>query len=374
MTIVNNFAKIILTLYIIEDILLSEGSTCMKNNKRFGFGIIGCGMIADFHANSILELEDDAELIGVADTVKDAALKFSSRYAVRCFESPGELLACPGIDIVCICTPSGYHADVAVAAARQGKNIIIEKPMGITKDQLDRIERACDESGVTVSSISQSRFSRSVRMARDAIREGRLGRIVCADAYMKFYRSQEYYDSGSWRGTKRLDGGGALMNQGIHGVDLLLYLAGDIVSVYAVSKTLTRRIEVEDTLACIVEYESGATGVIQATTSVFPGYPRRIEINGSDGTIALEETSVVKWDLGCGAQDIDVGGEFRSSASVPTEISPRYHTAQIKDVINALRTGTRPQIDQHEGRRAVDIILAIYRSAEEHRTVYIGED
>ncbi len=341
--------------------------------KKYGFGIIGCGVIADFHANAILELSADAVLIGVCDVVYDAAEKFARRHGTKAFRNEAELLACEDIDIVCICTPSGYHHTSVVAAAKAGKNIICEKPLAINKEQLDEVERVCNERGVTVSVISQNRFSHSVEMTKKALNEGLLGRLVCADIYMKYHRSQEYYDSGSWRGTKRIDGGGALMNQGIHGVDLLLYLAGDIKCVKAVSKTLVRNIEVEDTLAAVVEYESGATGVIRATTSVYPGYPRRLELNGDKGSIALEEASIVRWDIKDNAinEDVVVQPALAGGYSTPTAISTDGHIRQIADMIYALRNGRQPLSGIADGRKAVDVILAIYRSAEEDRTVYL---
>ncbi len=338
--------------------------------KPIGFGIVGCGVIADFHANALADLPGDACLVGVADVRPQTAAAFAERHGVRAFASVEELLACPDVDVVNICTPSGFHADTAVAAANAGKHIIVEKPMAITAEQLDRIQDACEKNRVLLSAVAQSRFAQGVRMTKDALDEGRLGKLVCADIYMKYHRSQEYYDSGGWRGTKAVDGGGALMNQGIHGVDLLLYLAGDVKSVYALSKTLTRKIEVEDTLSAVLEFRSGALGVIQATTSVSPGYPRRLELNGDEGSIALEETSIVRWDLPNGeTQDVVSQSAVRSSASVPTALSTYGHTQQFADVVRALRTGAKPLIDLREGRRPVDLILAIYRSAAEHRPI-----
>jgi predicted dehydrogenase len=338
--------------------------------RKIGFGIIGCGVIADFHANALFGLSEDAVLVGVADARLPAAERFAREKQVRAFESVDELLACPEIDVVTICVPSGLHAELAIKAANAGKHIIVEKPMAITKEQLDAMEEACERNGVMLSSVAQSRFTSGVRKAKQAIEEGYLGKLVCADVYMKFNRSQEYYNTGGWRGTKAMDGGGALMNQGIHGVDLLLYLAGDVKSVYAVSKTLARQIEVEDTLSAVLEFKSGATGVIQATTSVYPGYPRRLELNGDKGTIVLEEGNLIRWDMeDTTLPEVTLKSNVRSSASTPTDFSADNHTKQFKDVIQALRGGTKPLVDLREGRRAVDLILAIYQSAEEKRVI-----
>ena len=338
--------------------------------NKIGFGIIGCGVIADFHANALFGLPDNAVLIGVADARYESAVRFAAAKGVRAFATVDEMLACKEIDVVTICTPSGFHADVAVKAANAGKHIICEKPMAITTEQLERMTEACERNGVLLSSIAQARFTDGVQMAKQAVENGSLGRLVCADVYMKFNRTQEYYNSSAWRGTKAVDGGGALMNQGIHGVDLLLYLAGDVKSVYAVAKTLARDIEVEDTLSAVLEFKSGATGVIQATTSVYPGYPRRLDLNGTNGSITIEEGSLVKWDIQNDArQDIILQPTQYSSASVPTAISVDNHRKQFADVIRALGTGTKPLIDIYEGRRPVDLILAIYKSAEEHRVI-----
>ncbi len=339
--------------------------------KKFGFGIIGCGVIADFHVNAIRACGDDAELIGVCDVVYASAERFAAKHNTKAFANEAEMLACDEVDIVCICTPSGYHHTSVVNAANAKKHIVCEKPLAINKEQLDAVEKACNDAGITVSVISQNRYAHDINKVKRAIEDGKLGRVVCADIYMKYYRSQEYYDTGAWRGTKKIDGGGALMNQGIHGVDLLMYLAGEIKSVYALSKTLVRNIEVEDTLSAVVEYKSGATGVIQATTSVYPGYPRRLEINGENGTVVLDETSISRWDV-AGEEGVTVSeNTVASGAAVPSAISNEGHTKQIADTISAIREGREPLSGLKDGRRAVDVILAIYRSAEEGKPIYI---
>lgn len=342
--------------------------------RRLGFGIIGCGMIAEYHVSALEDLHDKAKIIGVADPVRDSAERLAGRHGLKVFDSTEALLNSKDVDVVCICTPSGYHAENIIAASNAGKNVVVEKPMAITKEQLDAINECCRKNDTVLSVISQIRFARDIRRAKFAISEGELGRIVTADMYMKYNRSQEYYDSGAWRGTWKLDGGGALMNQGIHGVDLLQYLAGDVVSVFGVAKTLSRHIEVEDTLSAVIEFQSGAIGVIQATTSVYPGYPRRLEINGDNGTIVVEETAITKMDIaGSKTEDITIRPSFATSASSANAINADYHTAQLNDVIDAIKEHRAPAVYIVEGRKAVDIILAIYRSAREGRKVYIEE-
>lgn len=342
--------------------------------RRLGFGIIGCGMIAEYHVSALEDLSDKARIIGVADPVIESARRLAGRHDLCVFESTEALLASKDVDVVCICTPSGYHAENIIAASEAGKHVVVEKPMAITKEQLDAVESCCRKNGTVFSVISQLRFARDIRRAKFAINEGELGRVVTADMYMKYNRSQEYYDSGAWRGTWKLDGGGALMNQGIHGVDLLQYLVGDVISVFGVAKTLSRRIEVEDTLSAVLEFQNGAIGVIQATTSVYPGYPRRLEINGDNGTIVVEETAITRMDIsGSKTEDIILRPTVATSASSASSINSDYHTAQLSDVIDAIKEHRAPAVDIVEGRKAVDIILAIYRSAREGRKVYIEE-
>ncbi|MDL2287515.1 Gfo/Idh/MocA family oxidoreductase [Eubacteriales bacterium OttesenSCG-928-G02] len=342
--------------------------------RKLGFGIIGCGMISEFHINSIKELDEKAKIIGITDTVHDAAIRISERHGLDIFDSVEDMLADKKVDVVCICTPSGYHAETIIKASEAKKHIIVEKPMAITKEQLDEVEKYCAKNKTVLSVISQIRFARDIKRAKRAIESGEMGRIVTADMYMKYNRSQEYYDSGAWRGTMRLDGGGALMNQGIHGVDLLQYLAGPVKSVFAYSGTLSRKIEVEDTLSAVMEFESGAFGVIQATTSVYPGYPRRLEINGDLGSLVIEETVLTKMDIfGSKTTDLTHQSNVASGSSTASSIATDYHTLQISDVIDAIREKRKPFVDIIEGRKAVDIILAIYKSSREGRKVYIEE-
>jgi UDP-N-acetyl-2-amino-2-deoxyglucuronate dehydrogenase len=221
----------------------------------------------------------------------------------------------------------------------------------------------------------QSRFANATCKLKDAVDKGLLGRLVSGDAYMKFYRSQEYYDSGGWRGTWEMDGGGALMNQGIHSVDLIQYIMGPVKTIFAYTRTLARKIEVEDTAAAVLEYENGALGVIQATTSIYPGLPRRIEVSGDKGTIIVEENSITNWIIE-GSEipdDIKTDKAGRTSASDPAAFGIEGHVMQISDMVDAVRNNRKPLVDQYEGRKPVEIILAIYESSRTGKTIELGK-
>ena len=340
-------------------------------NKKINFGIIGCGMISKWHANSIMEIED-ARLVGVTDTIRASAEKFTQDFPCKIFDSVDDLLTSDEIDVVCICTPSGLHAPLAIKAAKNNKHFVVEKPMSITKKDIDELVSICEKNNIKSAVISQLRFSEGIKKVKKAIDNGELGDIVLADVRMKFFRSKEYFSTASWRGTWAMDGGGALMNQGIHGIDILQYLAGPVKSVSAMCKTLVHDIEVEDTASAVVEYENGAIGIIQGTTSVTPGYPRVIEISGTRGTIALREDEIIKWDVdGKSLIDGENSNKGPGTANDPTAFSHDLHKMQIEDLISAIKEDRRPLVDIYEGKRPVEIILAIYESSKTGKKVNI---
>lgn len=332
-------------------------------SKKFGFGIVGCGVISKWHSDSIKEIEG-AELIGVYDKFKEGAERFASENGCTFFETFEDMLASEDIDAICICTPSGTHAPLAIQAANSGKNIIVEKPVAITEEQIAQLVEAVEKNGVKLAVVSQLRFNDAVKKAKKAITEGRLGKILLGDVYMKYYRSSEYYSSSAWRGTWAMDGGGALMNQGIHGIDILQYLAGPVKSVSAICKTLDRDIEVEDAANIIVEYEHGGIGVIQGTTCTTPGYPRRLEITGTKGTIVIEEDTIIKWDIEGEEGEITAEKTDVASFKDPSAFNNENHKRQIEDLINAVKEDRPPLVDLYEGKRPVEIILAAYESSK----------
>lgn len=333
-------------------------------NKKYGFGIVGCGAISKWHVAAINEIEN-AELIGVFNTPKSFAEDFAKENNCRVFDTYEEMLTCEDIDIVNICTPSGTHAPLAIEAANHKKNVIVEKPMAITKEQIEEVIASVENNNIKLAVISQLRFDENIQRVKKAIDSGELGDILLGDIYMKYYRSPEYYSSSAWRGTWAMDGGGALMNQGIHGIDILQYLMGPVKSVSGICKTLARDIEVEDTASLVVEYESGAVGVIQGTTCVEPGYPRIIEITGTRGTVSLRETDIIKWDVDGKTLDlpIDVEGSTNGSRD-PGGISMNSHLPQIQDMVNAIEEDRAPMVDVYEGKKPVEVILAAYESSK----------
>lgn len=342
-------------------------------NKDLGFGIIGCGMISSWHAGAIAKIEG-AVLRGVTDINENSRKSFAEKYNTVAFDSVEEILKCDDINVISVCTPSGLHAPLAIQCANAGKHIIIEKPMALNLKEADEMIEACERNNVKMAVISQLRFSKAVRQLKYAVDSGVLGRVVMGDVYMKYYRSQDYYDKGGWRGTWKMDGGGALMNQGIHGIDLLQYIMGPVKSVFAHAKTLARKIEVEDTAAAVLEFENGAIGVIQGTTSIYPGSPRKLEINGDRGTIVLEEDCISQWVVEGQEipEEITICNTSNGSASNPGAFSLNGHVMQISDMVDAINSNRSPMVDQYEGRKAIEIIMAIYESSNTGNKIFIN--
>ncbi|HUY32258.1 MAG TPA: Gfo/Idh/MocA family oxidoreductase [Pirellulales bacterium] len=341
-----------------------------------GFGVIGCGMIANFHSRAIGDVRG-AKLVACYDTFPAAADRLAASTGCKAYHRLDEMLADPAVGVVTIGTPSGAHLEPAVAAARAKKHVIVEKPLEITLKRCDRIIEECERAGVELSTIFPSRFHDSSVELRRAMDAGRFGKLTVGDAYVKWFRPQSYYDGGAWRGTWELDGGGALMNQAVHSVDLLTWLMGPVTEVRAQAATLAHeRIAVEDTAVATLRFANGALGVIEASTATYPGYLKRIEIHGSTGSAVMEEEDIIKWDFAkSDRRDTAIRAQMTQSkstgggASDPAAIGHHGHARQFRDVVEAIRKGRRPAIDGHEGRRSVEIILAIYKAAETGRAV-----
>lgn len=349
--------------------------------KLYGIGIIGTGLIADFHAKAIQQIPN-ARLVGAFNRNTEKAKDFAGRFACQVFETLDSLVNSPEIDIVCICTASGAHLEGGLAAIQAGKHCLIEKPMEITVERCDQLIEAAKKANVHLGVIFPSRFHEVNQTIKAAVTSGRIGAPVIGNAYVKWNRSEAYYKSAAWRGTWALDGGGALMNQGIHSVDLLQWFMGPVQSVHAFAANRRHKeIEVEDTLVAALRFESGALGTIECSTATYPGSFKRMEVIGTEGTAIVEENDLLTWEFQHPTEEDAVvrekfGGQQISKGGVadPAAISFLGHQKQIEDFIRAIESGQDPQINGEEGRKAVAIIEAIYESVRTGSTVVLKND
>ena len=348
----------------------------IKIRKTYGFAIVGCGLIADFHAKAIAAIPN-ARLVMTTSRNEKNARRVAEPYGARWTTDWRAVLRSPEVDVVNICTPSGTHMPYAVAAAKAGKHVVVEKPLEITLPRCDRIIDAADRAGVKLVTIFPSRFSEAAQALKKAVDEGRFGQMVLGEAHVPWWREKSYYAPGRWQGTKKLDGGGALMNQSIHTIDLLQWLAGPVKAVSGfVAKLGHPDIEVEDTGVAVLEFRSGGFGTIVGTTAAYKGYPRRIELYGTEGSAALEDSNITLWNFATERpQDAAIRSRFAkekaagAGASDPAAISHVGHQRQLEDLLRALETGGPPLCDGREGRAAVEIILAVYRSSRRRQRV-----
>ncbi|HEX4124675.1 MAG TPA: Gfo/Idh/MocA family oxidoreductase [Tepidisphaeraceae bacterium] len=353
-------------------------------DREIRFGVVGCGAIGPTHAGAIARIAG-AKMLAVADLVGERARKTAEKFGVpRIYPSMEKLLEDRDIDVVCLATPTGMHADGAIAAMEAGKHVIVEKPMEVSLEACDRMIAAAEQMGKKLTVISQHRFDASTMLLKKLIDTGELGKIFLADATVKWWRRQEYYDSGDWRGTWALDGGGALMNQGVHTVDVLQWLVGGVASVYAHTLTAAHdRIEVEDVAVAALRFRNGAVGTLIATTAAYDGLPVRIDIFGTGGSATLEGDNLTRLSLKSGkiyqtseaadhAVSVARGGtnSVRDSVTRVAHSAPAAaswgdaHQAQLEDFVQAIRTDTNPLITPRAAREPVEIILSAYRSAK----------
>jgi UDP-N-acetyl-2-amino-2-deoxyglucuronate dehydrogenase len=333
----------------------------MSNKLRFA--IVGAGVISSLHARAI-KGNPEAELVALSDVIEENAKKLAVEYGIpSIYTDYREMLQRSDVDVVCLCVPSGMHAEIAIAAAQAGKHILCEKPLDTTIEKMDAMIREAREAGVKLGVIYQRRVFPAAIAARKAVQDNKLGKLVLGDAYLKYYRSQEYYDSAGWRGTWELDGGGALMNQGVHGIDLIQWIVGDVESVFARSAALVRNIEVEDTAVAVVKYVNGAYGVIQGTTSVWPGQETRFEIHGEKGSIVFADSGIKQWEFMDGDSAVPDAASNKSASNDAANISADGHYILVNDMIEAIREDRDPMVTGEDASKAVKLILAIYESA-----------
>jgi predicted dehydrogenase len=335
-------------------------------------------MIARFHARALAEVPG-AKLVALVSRRAAGAKKMADELGLRVdiYEDLAQALKRSDLDAVIVATPSGAHMEPVIAAAAAGKHVVVEKPLEVRLDRCDRIIEACDRHGVQLCTIFPSRFADANIALHRAVEAGKFGRVTLGETTCKWWRPQSYYAEGGWKGTVALDGGGALMNQAIHNVDLLLWMMGSPTHVSGFTATLAHeRIEVEDTAVTCLRFASGALGIIEATTSVQPGLPKTIAVHGDRGTAVIEQEDVLRWDFVPETdEDRAIKQHFAQrvgasgGASNPAAISHVYHARQLTDFVQALESGRTPLVDGREGRRAVEVILAIYQSAASGRVV-----
>lgn len=340
--------------------------------KKLGFGIIGMGNVSTIHARCIQQI-DGCQLIAVCGRSQEKAKKAGLEYSVPYYTNFRDLINRDDIDVVSICTPSGMHLEPALAVAQARKHVIVEKPIETTLERADQMIQACQQANVKLAVIFQHRFDEASRQLHKAVQQGDLGKLILGDAYVKWHRSQEYYDKGGWRGTLSGDGGGALINQSIHTIDLLQWIMGPVKSVYGKIGAFTHRIEGEDLGLAILTFENGAMGVIEGSTSIYPGFPERLEIHGEKGSVILEGGKIKTWEIQGEKQKPAelLTDEKSGGASDPMAISIEGHLAQYRDFIAAIENDREPLVDGIEGRKSLEIVLAIYRSSREGRLVHL---
>lgn len=343
--------------------------------KTWNFGIVGSGNIADFHAKAIQSLSN-AHLTGIVGKNAEKTKMLAEKYSCKVFNDLPEMLQSRDIDIIAVTTPSGAHMEPAIEAAKYGKHVICEKPLEISLERIDRMIKEHEKYDTKLGGIFNYRFNDAVRVLKNAVDAGRFGTITNASIYIPWWRSDEYYKS-SWRGIWALDGGGALMNQSIHMVDILQYMMGPVDSLFAYASTLGHpQIEVEDTSVAVLKFRNKSLGMVYGTTASYPGQFRRLEITGTKGTVIMEENSLKVWqfaehldednDISTKYGTVEGGGGVSDPMAIPFE----PHARNIAAFIDSIEKGETFEIDGYEARKSVEIILGIYKSAKEHMEVH----
>jgi len=323
-------------------------------------GIIGGGNISETHARAARAIPG-VNVAAVYGTNSERVARLSAEHGAVPYDDFQRFLAHRPMDFVAIGSPSGLHAEQGIAAAGSGLHVLCEKPLDISTARADALIAAASAAGIKLGVFFQDRFKTDLLRVKQWMDTGVLGKPLLSDARVKWFRPANYYTDSQWRGTLRLDGGGALINQAVHTVDLLLWLFGDVAAVQAVRKTALHKIEAEDTLVATLEFANGAIGTLQAATSVYPGYPRRVELTGSEGTVIIEHDRLLAADLRHHPADFrSTGDDQNASASSATVSDVRGHQAVLEDFIRAIRSDGTPSCSGAEARRSVRLVEAIY--------------
>ncbi len=356
--------------------------------SRLRFAIVGCGVIHGTHIDAIKALQAEAQLVAVCDEISERADATAQKEGVRAFYELDALLDWGNFDVLCVCTPSGLHATCGIQGAKAGKHIVCEKPIDVSLEAADALISACKENHVKLEVISQHRHATGFRQLRSWLDEGKLGDLVYGESVTKWYRTQAYYDSGGWRGTWDLDGGGALMNQGVHYADMLRWLMGPVASVSATMATRAHeRIEVEDIVSATISFKNGAVGTLLASSALYPGYKTSLEVYGTHGTVLIDDSRVrhahfaegneeqsmfgvksgdplIKDGLFTATGEPSHKGAIVHGAGDPTAIALGGHVAHLKDLIDCVHTGKETYMNGQEARNALELVVTVYESAK----------
>lgn len=335
---------------------------------KFRLAVVGCGAIGKVHAGAIAKLEN-AQLVAVSDLKAENSAKLAKEFGCNAYTDYRKMFQKEKVDIACVCTPSGTRIEICEAAAEHRVNLLVEKPLDISNERTEKIVSICRSAGVKLGCVFQLRFFPVFQSLKQAEREGRFGKLIIGNAGTICYRSEEYYKNGGWRGTYAQDGGGALMNQGIHAIDLLRWIMGDAKSVFAYQDHLSHDIEVEDTLIAGIEFQNGAMGTVMASTSVYYGFNKKLEIFGTDGSVIINDTETFMWQFNnAQGRQMEPSKTEQPAHKALSPTSPLVedvwaHQQQIADMIEAVRDGREPVVSGDEGRKTVQLVLAIYESA-----------
>lgn len=339
----------------------------MSGDDAIGFGVIGCGLVADFHGRALTDLPG-ARLVAAADVDPDRLGAFTARFQCNGYTDYRELLARPDVQVVNVCTPNHLHEAFVIAAADAGKHVMVEKPPEVTLEQSDRMIAACDAAGVRFATVLQVRRRAALLALKQAIDAGRFGRLLVADAHMKWYRDRGYFDRDGWRGARSAEAGGVVMQHAFHYIDLLRWLTGGVESVDARTyKLLHTDIAVEDTALAFFRYRCGAVGVLEASTGLYPGTEIRIEVHGEHGTVYIEGNRIREWRF----KDAQPGDESMvqhdlsdpSAATGAADFGYLEHRDLLADMTAAVREGREPAVTGRDGRNSLAVVLAVYESA-----------
>lgn len=340
------------------------------SKKKLGFGIIGTGAIAGLHAAAIHACED-AELVAVCSSTEKRAKEASEKFGVPADYNWDTFLKRKDIDIVAICTHSGNHLEPAIAAAKAGKHILLEKPIEVSVERADELIEVCKSAGVMLGVIFQNRLKPGYLQLKEAVDKGLLGKLLMGTAAINWYRDPSYYSSSSWKGTIEGDGGAALINQGVHTIDLLLDIMGEASAVYGQVRTMVHDIEGEDVGAALINFKSGAIGTITGGTALYPGNPERLEIYGEKGNVILEAGKIVTWNVPGSTGELPTSEIGGSGASDPMAIDYRLHLGQMQDMVDAVREDRNPMVTGQDARQSLALILGIYQSSREGKQVVL---